>query len=42
VRDVGSEPFLAADLRDLIDEGSFPAPGRRFRSCISITGGIAT
>src|SRR3954467_6309248 len=40
VRDVGSEPFLAADLRDLIDEGYFPGP-RVVASgpCISITGG---
>src|SRR5437868_15132708 len=37
VRDVGSEPFLAADLRDLIDEGYFPGP-RLVASgpCISI------
>src|SRR5258705_5913321 len=40
VRDVGSEPFLAADLRDLVDEGYFPGP-RIVASgpCISITGG---
>src|SRR5205814_6324270 len=40
VRDVGSEPFLAADLRDLIEEGYFPGP-RVVASgpCISITGG---
>src|SRR5438876_86816 len=40
VRDVGSEPFLAADLRDLINEGYFPGP-RIVASgpCISITGG---
>src|SRR6267142_1094819 len=40
VRDVGSEPFLAADLRDLIEEGYFPGP-RIVASgpCISITGG---
>src|SRR5947207_2426391 len=35
-----SEPFLAADLRDLINEGYFPGP-RIVASgpCISITGG---
>src|SRR5207249_3083413 len=34
VRDVGSEPFLAADLRDLINEGYFPEPhNSRTRSC---------
>src|SRR6185436_2913683 len=40
VRDVGSEPFLAVDLRDLINEGYFPGP-RIVASgpCISITGG---
>jgi imidazolonepropionase-like amidohydrolase len=40
VRDVGSGPFLAADLRDLINEGYFPGP-RLVASgpCISITGG---
>jgi imidazolonepropionase-like amidohydrolase len=40
VRDVGSEPFLAADLRDLINEGYLPGP-RVVASgpCISITGG---
>ncbi|HTO99222.1 MAG TPA: amidohydrolase family protein [Myxococcales bacterium] len=40
VRDVGSEPFLAADLRDLVNEGYFPGP-RIVASgpCISITGG---
>jgi len=40
VRDVGSEPFLAADLRDMIDEGYLPGP-RVVASgpCISITGG---
>src|ERR671935_1465885 len=40
VRDVGSEPFLAVDLRDLIAEGYFPGP-RIVASgpCISITGG---
>jgi imidazolonepropionase-like amidohydrolase len=40
VRDVGSEPFLSEDLRDLIDEGYFPGP-RIVASgpCISITGG---
>jgi imidazolonepropionase-like amidohydrolase len=40
VRDVGSEPFLAADLRDLINEGYLPGP-RIVASgpCISITGG---
>src|SRR3954464_6142995 len=40
VRDVGSSPFLAADLRDLINEGYFPGP-RIVASgpCISITGG---
>ena len=40
VRDVGSEPFLAADLRDLIQEGYFPGP-RVLASgpCISISGG---
>ncbi|HZX93038.1 MAG TPA: amidohydrolase family protein [Myxococcales bacterium] len=40
VRDVGSEPFLSGDLRDLINEGYFPGP-RIVASgpCISITGG---
>jgi imidazolonepropionase-like amidohydrolase len=40
VRDVGSSPFLAVDLRDLINEGYFPGP-RIVASgpCISITGG---
>src|SRR5947207_11051779 len=40
VRDVGSEPFLASDLRDLGNEGYFPGP-RIVASgpCISITGG---
>jgi imidazolonepropionase-like amidohydrolase len=40
VRDVGSPPFAAADLRDLINEGYFPGP-RVVASgpCISITGG---
>ena len=40
VRDVGSPPFAAADLRDLVNEGYFPGP-RIVASgpCISITGG---
>src|SRR5437660_10048212 len=40
VRDVGSAPFVAVDLRDLINEGYFPGP-RVVASggCISITGG---
>ena len=40
VRDVGSSPFVAIDLRDLIKEGYFPGP-RIVASggCISITGG---
>jgi imidazolonepropionase-like amidohydrolase len=40
VRDVASAPFVAADLRDLINEGYFPGP-RVVASgpCISITGG---
>ncbi len=40
VRDVGSEPFLAADLRDLINEGYLPGPRIVAAGpCISITGG---
>ncbi len=40
VRDVGSPPFAAADLRDLVNEGYLPGP-RIVASgpCISITGG---
>ena len=40
VRDLGSGPFLAADLRDLINEGYFPGPRVVAAGpCISITGG---
>lgn len=43
VRDTGSAPFVAADLRDLINEGYLPGP-RVVASggCISITGGHCT